>query len=39
MGQGANKESLTPEAQLGRWKLFVSQWEKVLGKKKETQLC
>ena len=25
MGQGANKESLTPVAQLDRWKLFVSQ--------------
>ena len=36
MGQGANKESLTPVAQLGRWKSFVSQWEKALDEKKET---
>ena len=36
MGQGANKESLTPSAQLDRWKMFVSQWEKALDEKKET---
>ena len=36
MGQGANKESLTPVAQLGRWKMFVTQWEKALDEKKET---
>ena len=36
MGQGANKESMTPAAQLDRWKMFVSQWEKALDEKKET---
>ena len=36
MGQGPDKISLTPGAQLDRWKIFLTQWETALQEKKET---
>ena len=36
MGQGADRESLSPNAQLSRWNIFLSQWEKALGEGRET---
>ena len=36
MGQGANKESLSPASQLSRWNIFLSQWEKALAEGRET---
>ena len=36
MGQGPDKISLTPGAQLDRWKTFLAQWETALKEKKET---
>ena len=36
IGQGPNKISLTPEAQLDRWKIFLTQWEKAMQEEKET---
>jgi hypothetical protein len=38
MGQGPDKVSLSSEAQLDRWKQFISQWEEALQEKETVVL-
>ena len=36
MGQGGDNASLSPAAQLSRWNIFLTQWEKALSEQRET---